>query len=220
MKLVRTSGGDVFITKEPYPCYQVGDTGRGRWVQNVPVGPKLLETLGSAGPGVPTPEIEVRLIRTKARGTIMIVEPNAESVQDGRFLVHLDIGGGYRGSAVWEICSGNDNRGNSVWEALPMPEEGTGYVEFNRDGVVDVTVIAAGWRAEGIAGRAGGPHMEYLVLCRPMAIFRVTKKGRLYGAPAVEIITVTRQGVRRETESAVAAQAGVEAVERGEIEEL
>lgn len=185
---------NIPVSSTPYPHIAVGEAGRGRELMRFPIAQRFFE--GSLSYKEPCPNrgaefsptrtcwdcgakilqaadgkyyhpdegdvLRIRplerasVLRTR-KGTLLLIEEKDSA--DQRALVLARIHGGFRGNSVAAAVDGD---------------------EFPPDGI---TVLAEGWAAEGLAGRAGGPHCEYFLVMEPGAAFRVDRGGRLYGGP-------------------------------------
>lgn len=195
----RTVELGLSVKHTPYPHVGIGEEGRGRTYVRFPIGRRFAESLGDSK------IYEARVLRTKERGTLMLVEDNG--TPDNRALVHIAVEAGYRGSTTWTSTtyqmSPCPNRGKDAYTWLdgcprcgakyqrddsgPMPRiihprEGNvrSYDPFPGSGI---TILAEGYHAQGAAGRMGG-HTARLVILEPGATLRIKRAGRLYGAPS------------------------------------
>lgn len=163
---------------------QVGESGRGRSLTEVP----------------PPPEVEI------VNGRLMSV---GVSHPDAVAVILIRDHSGFRGS--WGLYSYAESfcpeylkSGNAVW----LPPEGChdscpgcGVYPYNYHELVPNKPlfpeaigyeIASGWRAQGHAGRAGGGP-EYLIAARPSR-FSIRVTGRTYGNPDVYNVIINEDG--------------------------
>lgn len=163
---------------------------------------------------LPSSVDDLRPIRTRERGTLLLVDGSGD--HDRRALVLLAIPAGYRGGTRIRVyskapvpCPFRGTRDwygphprctlcglepQSVqlepgWEVTLHPDSGfTNWVTLSEDYDADgIKVLAEGECAQGTAGRMGG-HREVLVIMEPGSMIRVSRMGRLYGAPAVHLV--------------------------------
>jgi hypothetical protein len=136
------------------------------------------------------------VILTKARQTLVLVK---EAPRDtSRALVALKVPAGYRGSTTMTgvvfdktPCPKRGSR-EPLAESCPKcgaaivenvhPDAGVAY-EWPAFPPEGVKVLVKGWKAQGGAGRMGG-HEESILIMEPGSMIRVSRGGRLYGAPS------------------------------------
>lgn len=182
--------------KTPYLHVGVGEEGRGRKYVRVALGKQDFseETKSVASASV---------IKTAENGTILIVKEKDPS--DRRALVLVNIAAGYRGGTTWTgvttVKTPCKRRGQCLFDAecqncgtklesgKPHPDDGMAY-DWPAFPCTGVTVLAGGYCADGDAGRMGG-HAVKLLIMEPGAMFRVSRSGRLYGAPSKRYVRWT-----------------------------
>jgi len=108
----------------------------------------------------------VRPLRTREKGTLLLVRDTRPPEADRRALVLLAISAGYRG-----------------WTRIQRRIDDD-WIDLDPGAPQWPEVLAVGRRAQGIAGRMGG-HYEVLTLMAPDDEWRVERRGRLYGADPV-----------------------------------
>ena len=143
------------VTSEPYPHVSVGEHGRGRKLARVALGRRDF-------PGEDTTHVDDVGIFQTQRGSLLVVK---ETREDNRALILLGTPAGFRGGVSWRVLTESG-------ESVPL------------DSSPKVKIVADGYCAQGIAGRAGGGP-EYLVIVEPGVKLEVTRRGRLYGADPV-----------------------------------
>lgn len=206
----------IVVASAPYPHVEVGEEGRGRVLTRFPVARRFFDEVLAHREPCPNRgremfggwvttcrECGVELVRLDTpapsgadcvhpdTGEIMHVSPierasvirtkekgtfllvEEQDPQDQRALVLARIHGGFRG-----------------WSEYQFPKDG-GFI------------LASGYAAEGLAGRAGGPHYEYLLVMEPGATFKVVRGGRLYGDPEEIYVHWTGVELRRGTKDEV-----------------
>lgn len=149
----------------PYPHVPVGEEGRGRRLTRLGLGRQFLT-------GTTPKRVDGVDVIVTVKGTRLLVPEHGSG--DERALVLIRVGGGFRG--------GSEIKPYPAVEKTYWPMVGTEPCPI--PGIEGVTLVAQGWGAEGDAGRAGGSHMEALVIMQPGAVLRVVRWGRLYGGPA------------------------------------
>jgi hypothetical protein len=192
---VRGGRGGIEIAAEPYPHVRVGADGRGRFLARFPVGQRFADSLRVVDTDTRatySPIERASVIRTKEHGTLLLVEEKDPA--DLRALVLFRAHGGFRGYS--ELCS-PEMRGTVTFERF-FP---AAPAEF--DFLPGVKFLAAGYDAEGAAGRAGGPHWEALLIMEPGAAVRAEFYGRLYGGPGHMIVLWDGAAVRAGTRDEV-----------------
>ncbi len=188
------------VATEPYRHVGVGERGRGRTYGMVAVGAKDFPT--------ETEITAASVILTKAKQTLILVKEAANDTS--RALVALKVSAGYRGSTSFSGVVFNKvpcpNRGEEIICDLncrlcsfAIPREGDNRYIHPQDGWAydwpafppqGVKVLAKGYTAQGGAGRMGG-HEESLLIMEPGSMIRVSRGGRLYGAPSKVYIAWT-----------------------------
>ncbi len=142
------------VTSEPYPHIAVGEPGRGRKLVRVALGRRDFPEGGVSHID------DVGIFQTQ-KGTLLVVK---ETKLDNRALVLLKTPPGFRGSVSWYALTRN--------ESVTLDES------------PKVKLVAIGYCAQGMAGRAGGGP-EYLAIIEPGTRLEVTRRGRLYGSDPV-----------------------------------
>lgn len=214
----RSAESGLAVETAPFPHVAIGEEGRGRKLVRVPLGAKDFprdQEVDRAD--------DLAVIQT-AKGTLLLVK---EDRHDPRVILHLAIGGGFRGRVTWRVwreagvpCPNRGRHAGSSWDGVSEdgvcvkcgtrigddkyhPDAGmwswplldqTACAPVEATGGNDaIRIVAHGWRAEGIAGRAGN-HDEYLVIARPGALLRCFRAGRTYGGPDYLYVRVADDG--------------------------
>jgi hypothetical protein len=153
----------------------------------------------------------------RGRRQVTVPVPPGAVIEDGRLLAVSSVD--ETAVAVVLVADHSGYRGSWRWREVPTANcpsqirEGTCQVcgaDYGHhrpypagDAPVPGRIIAQGWSAQGDAGRMGGGG-EYL-LALPPGRYAIGRSGRLYGAPAVVVITVTADGDVTATDGDVTA---------------
>lgn len=193
----------VAVNTVPYLHVGVGEEGRGREYIRVALGTK------DFGPDTKWFE-RASVLRTKEKKTLLLVAERDPA--DRRALVLTDVAAGFRGSTMWTaatyVVKPCPRRGDAGAHyqcdvcGVEYPASKDGDLFWKQENVhpdtgdmrawgsfppAGVTVLAQGYKADGIAGRMGG-HAVRLLMMEPGSVVRVVRNGRLYGAPAFRYI--------------------------------